>query len=108
MVYTFGMLHSCDRPAGFVRLSLSPKLSSPTGNVSAPVCVALHMRDRNGRAHRRASGEKVMATREDGHIVESTTEARGAVTGHNARYVLYWSIALVVVLFAAVFLYFFH
>lgn len=49
-----------------------------------------------------------MATREDGHIVESTTEARGAVTGHNARYVLYWSIALVVVLFAAVFLYFFH
>ena len=41
---------------------------------------------------------------EDNHIVESTTEARAAVTGHNVRYVLVISTLAVIVLFAIVYL----
>ena len=37
---------------------------------------------------------------EDNRIVESTTEARSAVTGHNVRYVLVISTLAVIVLFA--------
>jgi hypothetical protein len=37
---------------------------------------------------------------ESHHIVESTTEARAAVTGHNVRYVLMISTLAVIVLFA--------
>jgi len=48
-----------------------------------------------------------MATRENDHIVESPVEARAGVTGHKVRFVLFFSTALVVVLFVAVFLYFF-
>ena len=40
----------------------------------------------------------------DNHIVESTTEARAAVTGHNVRYVLLISTLAVIVLFAAAYL----
>jgi hypothetical protein len=40
-------------------------------------------------------------------IVESTTEARAGVTGHNARYVLLASTGGVIVLFALVGWYFF-
>jgi hypothetical protein len=36
----------------------------------------------------------------DNRIVESTTEARAAVTGHNVRYVLVISTLAVIVLFA--------
>jgi hypothetical protein len=41
---------------------------------------------------------------EDNRIVESTTEARAAVTRHNVRYVLVISTLAVVVLFAVVYL----
>jgi hypothetical protein len=41
---------------------------------------------------------------EDNRIVESTTEARAAVTGHNVRYVLMISTLAVVVLFVVVYL----
>ena len=41
---------------------------------------------------------------EDNRIIESTTEARAAVTGHNVRYVLVISTLAVLVLFAAVYL----
>ena len=41
---------------------------------------------------------------EGNRIVESTTEARAAVTGHNVRYVLVISTLAVVVLFAVVYL----
>jgi hypothetical protein len=37
---------------------------------------------------------------ENDHIVESATEARAAVTGHNVRYVLVISTLAVIVLFA--------
>jgi hypothetical protein len=37
---------------------------------------------------------------ENDHVVESTTEARGAVAGHNVRYVLVFSTIAVIVLFA--------
>jgi hypothetical protein len=37
---------------------------------------------------------------EDNPIVESTTEARAAVTGHNVRYVLMISTLAAIVLFA--------
>jgi hypothetical protein len=37
-------------------------------------------------------------------IVESTTEARAAVTGHNVRYVLLISTLAVIVLFAVAYL----
>ena len=40
---------------------------------------------------------------ENDHIVESSTEARAAVTGHNVRYVLLFSTIAVVVLFAVVY-----
>jgi len=40
---------------------------------------------------------------ENNQIVESTTEARGAVTGHNVRYVLVFSTLAVIVLFAVVY-----
>ena len=41
---------------------------------------------------------------EDNRIVESTTEARAAVTGHNVRYVLVISTLAVIVLFAIAYL----
>jgi hypothetical protein len=40
--------------------------------------------------------------------VKSTTEARQSVTGHGARYVLVISTAAVIVLFGAVWLFYFH
>jgi hypothetical protein len=40
---------------------------------------------------------------ENDHIVESSTEARAAVTGHNVRYVLMFSTIAVIVLFAVVY-----
>jgi len=45
-----------------------------------------------------------MPRAEDNRIVESTTETRAAVTGHNVRYVLVVSTLAVVVLFAVVYL----
>ena len=41
---------------------------------------------------------------ENNRIVESGTEARAAVTGHNVRYVLVFSTLAVIVLFAVVYL----
>ncbi|HET7803945.1 MAG TPA: hypothetical protein VFL53_06875 [Pseudolabrys sp.] len=41
---------------------------------------------------------------EDNRIVENTTEARAAVTGHNARYVLVIGTLAVIVLFAVAYL----
>jgi hypothetical protein len=41
---------------------------------------------------------------EDDRIVESTTEARAAVTGHNVRYVLLISTFAVIVLFVVAYL----
>jgi hypothetical protein len=40
---------------------------------------------------------------ENDHVVESSTEARAAVTGHNVRYVLMFSTLAVIVLFAVVY-----
>jgi hypothetical protein len=48
-----------------------------------------------------------MAQRNGGRIVESTTEARAGETGHNVRYVLAAGTVGLVVLFGAVYLYFF-
>ena len=41
-------------------------------------------------------------------VVKTATEARQGVTGQGVRYVLFVSTALIVVLFAAIFLYYFH
>jgi hypothetical protein len=41
-------------------------------------------------------------------VVRSTTQAREGVTGHGVRYVLLISTAALVVLFAAIWLYYFH
>ena len=41
---------------------------------------------------------------EDNRIVESTTEARAAVTGHNVRYVLLISTLAVIVLLAVIYI----
>jgi hypothetical protein len=46
-----------------------------------------------------------MPRMDDNRIVESTTEARGAVIGHNVRYVLAISTLAVIVLFAVVYLF---
>lgn len=45
--------------------------------------------------------------RDGNQIIESTTEARAAETGHNVRYVLAAGVASVAVLFVAVYFYFF-
>ena len=41
-------------------------------------------------------------------VVRTATQAREGVTGHGVRYVLLISTAAVVVLFAAIWLYYFH
>jgi hypothetical protein len=45
-----------------------------------------------------------MPSVENDHVVESTTEARAAVTGHNVRYVLVFGTLGVIVLFAIAYL----
>lgn len=40
-------------------------------------------------------------------IVESKTEARQGVTGHNVRYVLGFGVAAVIVLFVIVYIFYF-
>lgn len=49
-----------------------------------------------------------MAEKENGHIVETAREARGAEPGPTMRNVLVWSVALVVVAFVAVYFLFFR
>jgi len=41
-------------------------------------------------------------------VVRTTTQARDGVTGHGVRYVLLISTAAVIVLLAAVWVYYFH
>ena len=41
-------------------------------------------------------------------VVRTTTQAREGVTGHGVRYVLVTSTAAVVVLFGAIWLFYFH
>ena len=41
-------------------------------------------------------------------IVKTTNEARQGVTGHNVRYVLFWSIAAVAIVFALLWFFYFH
>jgi hypothetical protein len=48
-----------------------------------------------------------MAKQENGHIVETATEARGAEPGPTIRNVLVWSLALVIAAFVVVYLLFF-
>ena len=49
-----------------------------------------------------------MAKLENGQIVETTMEARGAERGPSIRNVLVWSLGLVIVAFAAVYFVFFQ
>jgi hypothetical protein len=49
------------------------------------------------------NGGSRMPRIENDHVVESGTEARAAVTGHNVRYVLVFSTIAVIVLFAVVY-----
>lgn len=54
------------------------------------------------------SGMNSVTTREsDRPIVETTTEARQGVTGHNVRYVLLFGTAGVVIAFAVIYALFF-
>jgi len=48
-----------------------------------------------------------MPHKENDRIVETATEARAGVTGHNARYVLVFGTLGVIVLFGAIYLYYF-
>ncbi|MCF8478688.1 MAG: hypothetical protein K9G60_16795 [Pseudolabrys sp.] len=48
-----------------------------------------------------------MPTRENDHIVETPTEARAGVTGHNVRYVLMFGTLSVIALFAVVYVFYF-
>ena len=48
-----------------------------------------------------------MARMEDQHIVESTTEARAGVTGHNVRWVLFVGTFAVAAIFAGLLAYYF-
>ncbi len=49
-----------------------------------------------------------MPERHGEQIVETTTEARQGVTGHNAGYVLVWSIVGVILAFVIVYFLFFR
>jgi hypothetical protein len=49
-----------------------------------------------------------VAKKENGHIVETAREARGAEPGPTMRKVLVWSLVLVVVAFVVVYLLFFR
>lgn len=49
-----------------------------------------------------------MAENDNGHIVETAREARGAEPGPTVRNVLVWSLALVVVALVIVYLLFFR
>jgi hypothetical protein len=49
-----------------------------------------------------------MAKLENGQIVETATEARGAERGPTVRNVLVWSLGLVVAAFAAIYFAFFQ
>ena len=49
-----------------------------------------------------------MAEKENGQITETAREARGAEPGPTVRNVLVWSLALVVVAFVVVYLFFFR
>jgi hypothetical protein len=48
-----------------------------------------------------------MPQTQNNRIVETPAEARAAVTGHNARYVLVFGTVGVIALFLVVFLYYF-
>ncbi len=48
-----------------------------------------------------------MARVENDHIVESTTEARAGVTGHNVRWVLFVGTFATAAIFAGLLTYFF-
>ena len=52
-------------------------------------------------------GMSAMPHREGDHIVETPTEARAGVTGHNVRYVLAAGTGALIVLFVGVYLYYF-
>jgi hypothetical protein len=85
---------------GRQRLNRSPK-AEPRNSLPAD--------HRYGPAGSGYFGVRAMAERSDTtRIVRSTTEARDAVTGHNVRYVLYIGTAAVVVIFAALWFYYFH
>jgi hypothetical protein len=47
-------------------------------------------------------------TETEAPIVRTTTEAREGVTGHNVRYVLLFGTASVIVIFAALWLFYFR
>ena len=47
-------------------------------------------------------------TETEAPIVRTATEAREGVTGHNVRYVLLFGTAAVIVIFAALWLFYFH
>jgi hypothetical protein len=47
-------------------------------------------------------------TETEAPIVKTATEAREGVTGHNVRYVLLFGTLAVIVLFAALWLFYFH
>jgi hypothetical protein len=49
-----------------------------------------------------------MPERHGEQIIETTTEARQGVTGHNVRYVLVWSTGGVIVAFVIVYFLFFR
>ena len=51
--------------------------------------------------------EAAMPQMENDRIVETATEARAGVTGHNVRYVLMAGTGGVIVLFAVVYMYYF-
>jgi hypothetical protein len=46
-----------------------------------------------------------MPHKENGRIVETTTEARAGVTGHNVRYVLAFGTLGVIILFVVAYIY---
>jgi hypothetical protein len=49
-----------------------------------------------------------MPNPQDERIVETTTEARQGVTGHNVRYVLFFGVAGVVLAFAILYFMYFR
>lgn len=101
-------------PPGFLheeaigKYSLTASRCRATGHARSRFVSAGHWDEEHSREDPRCSEpsladvtvETAMPRIEDNRIVESATEARGAVTGHNVRYVLLVGTLAVIILFA--------
>jgi hypothetical protein len=92
------------------RVPLSRFLKYKRDRCSFSICETLPHQGSLGRLlefYAGTEGAKAMPERRDERIVETETEARAGVTGHNVRYVLAFGLGGVVVAFTIIYFVFF-